>query len=75
MSDRQLFDIPLEPITGSRFQPTGFPDIGAAVRHALDDVWTQAGVARGQVAEVTVDAVEVRRIAPGAQHAQAVQAQ
>ena len=27
---RQLFDIELEPIAGSRFQPTGFPDIGAA---------------------------------------------
>lgn len=28
---RQLFDVELEPIAGSRFQPTGFPDIGAAV--------------------------------------------
>jgi CRISPR-associated protein Csb1 len=28
---RQLFDIELEPVAGSRFQPTGFPDIGAAV--------------------------------------------
>lgn len=27
---RQLFDIALEPIAGSRFQPTGFPDLGAA---------------------------------------------
>lgn len=29
-ANRQLFDIPLEPITGSRFQPTGFPDLGPA---------------------------------------------
>lgn len=28
---RQLFDVDLEPISGSRFQPTGFPDIGASV--------------------------------------------
>lgn len=28
---RQLFEVELEPIAGSRFQPTGFPDIGAAL--------------------------------------------
>ncbi|MGH2767547.1 MAG: type I-G CRISPR-associated RAMP protein Csb1/Cas7g [Actinomycetota bacterium] len=28
---RQLFDVELQPIAGSRFQPTGFPDLGAAV--------------------------------------------
>ncbi|MGI9034267.1 MAG: type I-G CRISPR-associated RAMP protein Csb1/Cas7g [Acidimicrobiales bacterium] len=27
---RQLFDVGLEPIAGSRFQPTGFPDLGPA---------------------------------------------
>lgn len=27
---RQLFDVELEPMAGTRFQPTGFPDIGAA---------------------------------------------
>lgn len=27
---RQLFDVDLEPIAGSRFQPTGFPDLGPA---------------------------------------------
>lgn len=27
---RQLFDVELEPIAGSRFQPTGFPDLGPA---------------------------------------------
>lgn len=27
---RQFFDITLAPVAGSRFQPTGFPDIGAA---------------------------------------------
>lgn len=31
MPNRELFDIELVPATGSRFQPTGFPDIGAAV--------------------------------------------
>ena len=30
-TNRQLFDISLEPIAGSRFQPTGFPDLGPAV--------------------------------------------
>ena len=28
---RRVFEVELEPIAGSRFQPTGFPDIGAAV--------------------------------------------
>ncbi|MGQ0802342.1 MAG: type I-G CRISPR-associated RAMP protein Csb1/Cas7g [Actinomycetota bacterium] len=28
---RQLFDIDLEPISGERFQPAGFPDLGAAL--------------------------------------------
>lgn len=28
---RQLFDVELQPIAGARFQPTGFPDIGAAL--------------------------------------------
>lgn len=27
---RQLFDVPLRPAIGSRIQPTGFPDLGAA---------------------------------------------
>lgn len=27
---RQLFDVPLQVLAGSRFQPTGFPDLGAA---------------------------------------------
>lgn len=29
-TSRMLFDVPLEPAIGSRFQPTGFPDIGSA---------------------------------------------
>ncbi len=33
---RLLFDIPLEPIQGTRFQPTGFPDLGAATYQAGD---------------------------------------
>lgn len=28
---RRLFDVELEPVAGTRFQPTGFPDIGAAL--------------------------------------------
>ncbi|MFN8611738.1 MAG: type I-U CRISPR-associated RAMP protein Csb1/Cas7u [Vulcanimicrobiota bacterium] len=27
---RLLFDVPLQPVQGTRFQPTGFPDLGAA---------------------------------------------
>jgi CRISPR-associated protein Csb1 len=30
MTKRLLLDVPLRPAVGSRFQPTGFPDIGAA---------------------------------------------
>lgn len=28
--DKVLFDVPLAPVQGHRFQPTGFPDLGAA---------------------------------------------
>jgi CRISPR-associated protein Csb1 len=28
---RLLFEVPLKPVQGARFQPTGFPDLGAAV--------------------------------------------
>jgi len=28
---RLVYEVPLEPVSGSRFQPTGFPDIGPAV--------------------------------------------
>jgi len=31
MPNRTLFEIPLQPVLGSRFQPTGFPDLGAAL--------------------------------------------
>ncbi len=46
-SNRQLFDIPLEVASGSRFQPTGFPDLGTAtfkrpVRHGGQTTWTNA---------------------------------
>lgn len=30
MNNRLLLDVPLQPTIGSRFQPTGFPDIGSA---------------------------------------------
>lgn len=28
---REVLDVPLRPVAGSRFQPTGFPDLGAAI--------------------------------------------
>lgn len=31
MPNRTLFEIQLQPVVGSRFQPTGFPDLGAAL--------------------------------------------
>jgi len=31
MAFRTTFEIPLRPLQGSRFQPTGFPDLGAAL--------------------------------------------
>jgi len=38
---RQLFSIPLRPAIGDRFQPTGFPNLGAAefYRPVADDAW------------------------------------
>jgi CRISPR-associated protein Csb1 len=33
-TSRLLFNVPLEPLQGSRFQPTGFPDLGAATYQA-----------------------------------------
>lgn len=35
-ASRQLFDVELHPVNGSRFQPTGFPDIGAATFKRFD---------------------------------------
>lgn len=31
---RLLFEVPLQPVQGKRFQPTGFPDLGAATYQA-----------------------------------------
>lgn len=31
MPDRQHLDVRMQPLSGARFQPTGFPDVGAAV--------------------------------------------
>lgn len=40
--NRQLFDVALQPTQGSRFAPTGFPDLGAAVfDRPTDDGWEQ----------------------------------
>jgi CRISPR-associated protein Csb1 len=33
-SNRILFEVPLRPVQGHRFQPTGFPDLGAATYQA-----------------------------------------
>ncbi len=33
---RLLLDIPLQPLQGTRFQPTGFPDLGAATYELAD---------------------------------------
>lgn len=41
---RQLIDVGLRPVNGSRFQPTGFPDIGAATFSRFDperDDWVE----------------------------------
>lgn len=34
---RLLMQVPLKPVQGSRFQPTGFPDLGAATFTGFDD--------------------------------------
>ncbi len=33
---RILIEVPLKPVQGTRFQPTGFPDMGAATYHLAD---------------------------------------
>ncbi|MDN5797026.1 MAG: type I-U CRISPR-associated RAMP protein Csb1/Cas7u [Intrasporangium sp.] len=44
MTSRTIYRVPLEPVLGSRFQPTGFPDLGAATfqKPSGDAGWTQA---------------------------------
>ncbi|MHB1845386.1 MAG: type I-G CRISPR-associated RAMP protein Csb1/Cas7g [Deltaproteobacteria bacterium] len=44
MPSRDLFEVHLRPASGSRFQPTGFPDLGAARfrRPIGDDDWEDA---------------------------------
>lgn len=41
MPDREHLEIHMQPLSGSRFQPTGFPDVGAALfdRPVGDDGW------------------------------------
>lgn len=42
MPNRQVITVPLRPLSGERFQPTGFPDIGAATfRRPVDDGWQE----------------------------------
>lgn len=36
---RVLFSVRLEPVQGTRFQPTGFPDLGAAVYQAGETIY------------------------------------
>lgn len=42
-STRHVYEVPLAPVMGSTFQPTGFPDLGAATfeRHRADGSGTQ----------------------------------
>lgn len=44
VTGRELFTIPLAPVAGSRFQPTGFPDLGAALfqKPGPDGDWVDA---------------------------------
>lgn len=44
MTSRTIYRIPLQPLQGSRFQPTGFPDLGAATfqKPSGESGWTQA---------------------------------
>jgi CRISPR-associated protein Csb1 len=37
MTNRYIYDVELAPLAGSTFQPTGFPDIGAATLTRYDD--------------------------------------
>ena len=50
---RILLDVPLRPVIGSRFQPTGFPDIGAAEfdRPVVDANGVHQGWARALLVE------------------------
>lgn len=43
MSNREFYRVAMQPVAGSRFQPTGFPDIGAALfdRPVGTDGWEQ----------------------------------
>jgi CRISPR-associated protein Csb1 len=36
---RLLFAIPLQPLLGHRFQPTGFPALGAATYHIVTHIF------------------------------------
>src|SRR3972149_8225679 len=35
-TNRLLFSVPLRPVQGDRFQPTGFPSLGAATYQTMD---------------------------------------
>lgn len=39
--DRLIYDVELEPLLGSTFQPTGFPDLGAATFDRFDGAETE----------------------------------
>ncbi len=47
-SHRQLFEVPLEPVLGTRFQPTGFPDLGPAL---FDRPMPQGGTVQALLVE------------------------
>ena len=43
MTKRSVYRIPLTPVLGSRFQPTGFPDLGPATfQKPTEDGWVEA---------------------------------
>ena len=43
MTKRSVYRIPLTPVLGSRFQPTGFPDLGPATfQKPTKDGWVEA---------------------------------
>lgn len=51
-SPRILIDVDLKPVAGTRFQPTGFPDLGPAVYDAPD------GTSNGTVSTLLVESAQ-----------------
>lgn len=67
---RLLFDVPLRPIQGTRFQPTGFPDLGAAsyrVPKQGEAVLVESAQSMANRLEVTIWDASKRELVPAAQ--------